>query len=284
MNKLLYQPIGILIIVCCCAASKVAAQDSLTEKKYEPHFKAQLKYLTNSVYNGRKDSAATPYVTPSLTYSTKFGLSLGASLSYLANSDSRIDLVNLNAGYDFKISKRVSASVYASKYFYNQSSTAVNSEMTGDAGGDINYDAGFLNFGGSIYLGFSATTDIGTNLSVAHGFYIGDEGNQWSISPTVTVDMGTQNFYGAYKKSARVQKKKGSSGTVMVEGSSNFTLLAYELSLPITYDGKKWGLFFTPTYALPKNAVSLTRPNGNVFAKEKLSNSFYAEMGVYVKF
>ena len=58
--------------------------------------------LSNSIYNGRKDSVATPYITPMIGYYDKSGFFIDASLSYLAKAgSSRIDMYNIDAGYDY---------------------------------------------------------------------------------------------------------------------------------------------------------------------------------------
>lgn len=275
-------------LVCLSVYSVSFAQDKTVDSSKTQNtstFKASLTYLSNAVYNGRKDSLALPYVTPSLGYFDKSGFYVSASASYLANASSRFDLFTLETGYDLTISDQVSASFYAEKYFYNKNSTSVKSEMKGGMGASLSYDPGLITLNGGVDLSFSSQTDVFTNLSLGHAFYLGADDQQWSITPTVTANAGSQKYYQAYKKSARIIKRSGvSGGNVYVVGADKFVLLDYEFSVPITYDAKKWGLHFTPTYALPENPISLTRPNGAVLVKEKLENTFYAELGVYVKF
>lgn len=271
--------------------STVKAQDS-THKFKTSYFKASTSYLTNSVYGGRKDSLATPYITPAIGYYDKSGFFVKGSLSYLAaTGDSRIDLFTLETGYDFTISDKLSGGIYGSKYFYNNISTAVRSESKGGLGGSLTYDPGVITFSGGLDLSFASKTDIAVSGSLAHGFYIGDKGNEWGISPMVAVNLGTQNYYQDYIKNRR--SKSGSRGrggntsgnsTIQTKSSNSFGVLDYELSLPIIYDGNKWGLFFTPTYAIPQNPLSVASSTGTGFVTEKLENSFYAEFGVYIKF
>ncbi|MBC7694678.1 MAG: hypothetical protein H7141_04440 [Burkholderiales bacterium] len=271
--------------------SLVRAQDS-TSKTKSSYFKASTSYLTNSVYGGRKDSLATPYITPVIGYYNKSGFFVEGSLSYLvATEDSRIDLFTLETGYDFTISDKLSGGIYGSKYFYNNSSTSVRSESKGGLGGSLTYDPGAIIFSGGLDLSFASKTDIFISGSLAHGFYFGDKGNEWSISPTVAVNLGTQNFYQDYIKNRKFKGgrrgrggDKSGNSTVQTKSSNNFGVLDYELSLPITYDGNKWGTFFTPTYAIPQNPVSFASSTGSGYVTEKLENSFYAEFGVYIKF
>lgn len=269
--------------LCSVSAQEPAKDNTVKENKKNSYFKAGVTYLTNAVYNGRKDSLVLSYITPSLGYYDRSGFYISGSLSYLSSSAaSRIDLFSLTTGYDFTISPMVTGGIYASKDFYTSSSSSVRSETKGSIGGNLSYDPGVVTLNGGINLLFSDKTDVSVSGSLAHSFYFGEKGNEWSIAPTLAVNIGTQNYYQAYIKN-RTKKKNGSSGTVQVQ-NSKFTVLDYELSLPIAYDASKWGIFLTPTYAIPQSPASYTVPGGSVFVTEKLENVFYAELGVYLKF
>ncbi len=268
------------ITICC--NSLVTAQDTTSHNK-SSYFKLSTSYLTNSVYNGRKDSLTLPYITPSIGYYDKSGFYVSGSLSYLAaTADSRIDLFTLETGYNFAINNQLSGGIYGSKYFYNTSSTAVTSQTKGGLGASLSYDPGIISVSGGVDLSFASKTDINVSAALAHGFYFGEKGAEWGITPTISTNLGTQNSYQDYVKK---RKSKGSgNSTVQTNNASNFTILDYELSLPITYDGNKWGLFLTPTYAIPQNPISVAASTGSGYTTEKLENTFYAQFGVYVKF
>ncbi len=281
-NKILYYILLILLFNNSVTAQETKDDSKKLDKK-SSYFKIATSYLTNAVYNGRKDSVVLPYLTPSLGYFDESGFYISGSLSYLSSSAvSRIDLFSLTTGYDFNVSDKVNGGIYASKDFYTSSSSAVRSESKGSLGGYVSYDPGVITLNGGINLMFSSKTDVSINGSLAHSFSLGDEGNAWSIIPTLTVNVGTQNYYQDYLKN-KAKKKNGSTGLVQVQ-QNKFGVLDYELSLPIAYDAKKWGLYLTPTYAIPQNPNSYTAPGGTTFIAEKLDNVFYAEFGVYMKF
>jgi len=58
--------------------------------------------------------------------------------------------------------------------------------------------------------------------------------------------------------------------------------LDYELSVPVGYTLNKFRFSFTPVYAMPVNAATIT--NGQNTYKEDLSNSFFWSLGVSYKF
>ena len=194
-RKTLY---AILCIVCCLFAQfNLHAQEK--SKEEQSYFKLSGSYLTNAVYNGRKDSATLPYITPSLAYYDKSGFNIGVSASYLNSADAhRIDLFSIDAGYNFKIAKQVNGSVYASKYFYNTNSTNVQGNAKGLLGGTVSYENDILSISGDIGVLFSQKNDFFFIPSIYHGFSFGSDDNEWNIAPTVTASIGTLNYYKQY--------------------------------------------------------------------------------------
>lgn len=282
------------------------AQDKKTDTVKTSYFKTSGSYLTNSVYNGRKDSLLTPYITPSFGYYDKSGFYVTGSLSYLSNAaESRIDLYTFDIGYDFNFTDNFNAGVYANKSFYNQASTAIKSDVKGSIGTSLSYDFNFLQLNAGTDIMFANKADIALNIGLAHAFYIGDEGNLFSITPSVIANMSTLHFYEGYtnRKLGKNAKKAIpnllSTASTTTVSNNKFTLMDYELSIPVTYDAKTFGIFFTPTFALPQNPIYTTTTtiyklrNGTEYSQtqnstpqseKNLENTFYAELGIYFKF
>jgi hypothetical protein len=269
------------------------------------YWKASMDYLSNAVYNGRKDSTALPYFTPSIGYYHKSGWYISASAAYAtAANENRIDYFSFDAGYNFSINN-FSGDVRANKTFYNAQSTAIKSDIKGGFGTDVSYDLHVFQVGASADVIFDNKTDFAFNANIAHAFTWGPTLQQWSITPTLAANFSSLYFYEGYTN-RRVGKaiKKINPNVVTVKATTvvpnpGITLLDYEASLPLTYDAKKWGIAFTPTYAIPvnkiettttatytlKNRTTYTTINNTTPASEKnLSNTFYAELTVYFKF
>ena len=118
-----------------------ALSDSISKKQGVTYWKADINYLSNSVYNGRKDSLPVPYVTPTIGYYNKSGLYAESSLSFLTSSYAfRPDLFIIDGGYNFDISNNLSGSISASKYFANKQSVSVRSEIRGTADATFSYN------------------------------------------------------------------------------------------------------------------------------------------------
>jgi hypothetical protein len=256
----------------------------------------ELNFLNNNVYFGRKDSVATPYITPSLAYYHKSGLYLDASASYLPTSgENRIDLFTIAAGYSHKFGN-LETQFTASKFFYNSNSYNVESEIEGTIAAAFSYDWDIIT---PIIIGtaiFGQATDYATSFGLEHTFYIAK--NHIDITLSAIANASTQNYYNSYyqlRKYKRLEKLLAKRGiteniTAAVADAERFKLLDYELSLPINYSIKKFTFSLNPVYAIPVNPASITftakLPNQIITRKyeEKISSSFFFQAGIAYKF
>lgn len=276
-----------ILLFCNSSAKSQMPGDLLSGK--ESYFKFAIDYLSNAVYYGRKDSFALPYITPAISYHDKSGLYIEGSLSYLAGTGSQVDAGSLTAGYEFSsLNEKISGDVYASKFFVNNSSYSVRGEVNAATGGSLYYNTGPLTLNSGLDVSFSSKTDIALNFGLSHLFEFGD--GHWSLTPSAIVNAGTQNFYQNYltnrkyslKRKRRIIQNSGTIKVIVINKS--FSVLDYELSVPLNYASHKWGLFFTPTFSIPESTIKYSLNNGATYRTENLSNTFYVEIGGYIKF
>lgn len=276
-----------------------AQPDSSSKKSF---FRASAYYLSNAVYSGRKDSLRVPYLKTAISYIHKSGFSLSAGASTLVSSaaPARVDAVWLDAGYDFSIGEKVNAGVDVTKTFYSNASFAVTSEIKAEGGAYLGYNTGPVSINTSAYVMYSQAADISVSLGLSHAFDFGPKNKQWTIEPDASVGMGTQNFYESYVENRKLStsgsgkghsKKTGSnsgsgsgSSTAQVSFNqkSSFKILDYELTVPVTYNGKGWRVYAKPIYAIPVNPASYTVNNS--LQKEAISNTFFFQVGGRVDF
>ena len=90
----------ILFLVCHTIASqndKIKAQYEMGES----YFSAEINFISDAVFMGRKDSIAAPYLYPSIEYHHKSGFYTEGSFSYLTKENqSRIDLALISLGFE----------------------------------------------------------------------------------------------------------------------------------------------------------------------------------------
>lgn len=297
-----------LSFLLCTLVFSAFSQDDSTAPKPEPedttapvklaaksYFSATLGFLSNSVYNGRKDSAATPYITPMIGYYHKSGLFIDGSLSYLAKAgSSRIDLFNIEAGYDFSLGN-FDGEVSANKSFYNSSSSNVKAEITGSVFFTGGYDFTFIKPSFEAGINFGSSSDYLLALGLEHTFYLANDKLQ--ITPGILGNGSTQNYYDSYYNNRKVARKRKTGNvvynvTTVVDDAAKFKMLDYEFSLPVSYSFNKLTLSITPVYAVPVNPAQITTTlapeaggaTKTKTAQETVSNSFYCSFGVSYKF
>jgi len=318
MNK--FYPICFTSLVLLLSAQNIRGQDSASAAKdslqakvsdslslqdlkdsigklipIKSYFQASVSYLSNNVYLGRKDTAATPYITPTFGYYHKSGLYANASASYLAAAgESRIDLVTLEAGYSFKAGK-FDGQASGAKFWFNSASYNIRSELKGSLSFFGAYDFGFIKPTLTPMLNIGNKLDFALTMGAEHTFYLANDAVD--ITPTVNANASTENFYNSYykvrkfsvkRKGANVKVKGTQSGEVL--NSAEFKLLDYEFTMPINYTIKKFTLNFSPVYAVPVNpAVTVVTTKKGAQAPttktstEVLSNSFFFQAGVTYK-
>ena len=268
---------------------------AVAKKAGKSYFSASLGFLSNSVYNGRKDSVATPYITPMIGYFDKSGFFIDASLSYLARSGaSRIDLYNVEAGYGFNLGN-FDGEIAANKSFYNSSSTNVKSQIDGSVFFSGGYDFSFIKPSIEAGVNFGSVSDYMLAFGLEHTFYAA--GDKLQLTPSFLGNGSTQNYYGSYFNKRKIGGKKKNAGIVynvsaIVQDAAKFKMLDYECSIPVSYTLNKYTFSLTPVLAVPVNpavvVTTITPETGGVTrtktAQETISNSFFCSFGISYKF
>ena len=299
------------LLSCSMGYSQISLLDSTETRPF--NFRAGMNYLSNYVYNGRSDSLKAPYFIPSLTFQHDNGLSLSAELYFLNNGVANgFDFFELNGSYDFDIYKKLSGGVNGTKYISNGSSESFIGSLSYVVGAFLNQDLGFceLNVGVDALVG-SGKTDIRFSPGIERTWEWGTEDKRFQISPSLYAIYSTLNYFEGFSniKNTNTRARVKGRGPIAVNQPTivsstvvrnpGLTFMTYELSVPFTFETKKLGISFIPTFAMPKNPVytneitTVTFPNkpavrttidDTYFSELHLSNVFYAQLNLYLKF
>jgi len=260
-------------------------------------FKIGANYLSNNVFMGRADTVKTPTILTDIKYTFKNGIFLAATANYIPNRvTNKLDGGSLAAGYDFDITDNLLGGLSYTKLFYTANSTQIGSAINSTVNANLSYDiAGVITPLVSVDYNFLKQDfghDIFLNASLSHDFAIegifGDR-DFLMISPTVSMNAGTQNFYDAYfvlkkyklTKKALALEQAAESLIIKRENQlSKFRLLDYEFSAPVEYKMGVLILSFTPTYAVAENKLPPRVTKGMVSG----SGIFFFETGAALKF
>lgn len=306
-----YFVLGIFLFSSLMAYSQISSLDSSETRPFV--FKLGMNYLSNYVYNGRSDSLKAPYFIPSLTFQHENGLTLSAELYFLNNGVSNgFDFFELNGSYDFDIYKNLSGGVNGTKYISNGNSESFIGSLSYILGGYLNHDFGFLelNLGVDALFG-TGKTDIRLSPGIERTWEWGNEDKRFQITPSLYAIFSTLNYFEGFtnfKNTNARARVKGRAPMAAIQPSivsstvvrnPGLTFMTYELSVPFTFETKKMGISFIPTFAMPKNPIftneitTVTFPNRSqttriiddtYFSELNLANVFYAQLNLYFKF
>ncbi|WP_340201904.1 hypothetical protein [Ascidiimonas sp. W6] len=255
--------------------------------KQDSYILADLSYMNDAIFMGRRDSIAAPYIFPSIGYYDASGFFADISASYLtASSEQRIDLFLLSTGYLFD-SKKWSGGISVTGYFFNEDSYNVQSEMTANLSGLISYDLKTVEISLSVnsFFNTSSRADIFGELVLSKILYLDKQ--RFLIKPSFSLGAGTQNFYEAYYKTSRLGNRKGKgsggqnqtiSNTIEINEATEFNLLNIELGMPFQYYHESFIFSFSPTLAFPQSSATITTED--LIIKEKLESVFYWSVGI----
>jgi hypothetical protein len=290
----LYNYRNVLFIAILLLFNSLLAQDDKLKDENEKDSNSSyaalsLNYISDAVFMGRRDSISAPYLYSTLLYHHESGFYASGSLSYLTRADEgRIDLFLLTGGFDFAI-KKFDGDISFTKYFFNEDSYNVISEVTTDVTLQLEYDFDVINLGlsASTYFNNDNSSDFFLSSEISHDIVTNN--NKFQFSPTVGVYLGSQNFYEQYFINNRLGngRGQGSSDTsqstvVNFTESEKFNLMAIEFSLPIWYIHKSFNAVFVPTFAIPQNKATLSVDD--VLVEEDLDNTLYFIAGITYSF
>ena len=250
---------------------------------------ADISYISDAVFMGRRDSIAAPYLFPSIGYYDTSGFFADASVSYLTGSEAnRVDLFLLSAGYTFD-KDSWSGGISGSAYFFNDESYNVKSETLGDLTGLLGYDLGPLETSLSIstYFNDGGSADLFVGWQLSKEFISSDR--SWWIVPEFTLYAGTQKFYQAYYQTSRLGNRKGqgmgSGGAVSlseqvleIEEAEEFNVLNLEIGLPIHFYHKQFIFSMNPVMAFPQSPATIQTEDAVI--SEDLDPVFYGYVGI----
>jgi hypothetical protein len=198
----------------------------------------------------------------------------------------------LTAGFEFTI-KKFEGDISATKYFFNEDSYNVISEVEADLTAAFSYNLDIINLAlsASTFFNKNGSSDFILSSEISHDFITSN--NKFQLSPTLGVQFGSQNFYEEYYMNNRLGNGLRGSGNgnngmsktstnITLQESEKFNLMAFELSLPIWYVQKPFILSFLPTLAFPQNEATIITED--TLVSEKLGTTFYWMIGLSYQF
>jgi hypothetical protein len=219
--------------------------DSVTEKST---LTLGATYCNNADYYGQKAVENIPYLAVSATYRFHSGFYFsGLAYRLLKDTINTISAENLRGGFDFNISKKLSADLSYSHTFYPSYSPLLQASNPDNVSATLTYE----NFLSSKLTGdyaFGKTTDFfltaGTGKQINLGHF--SDKDVITITPTVAVTAGTQHFYQTYLIEKQLQDSllgiilppltgPQTSEVSQTVTTTQFNVLSYNFNFPLAY-------------------------------------------------
>lgn len=237
----------VVMILISTVVFKVKAQEDSTKKTTVT---LAAIYSTNVSYYGQVTSEQLPYVLANATVRFPVGLYLSAGSYKLLNYGSGISEVDLGVGFDYEFDDSLSGGIAYTRSFYPSNSPLLQASLTNNLNTSLNYQWPWFKSSANVDFAFGQDKDIFLSLNNSKEITIGtlfNEEDLLSFEPAVEIIAGTRNYYQTYivAKNKRGQEQgkgkapavPGNSGgsSTIVTSYKAFSLLSYNLKLPITY-------------------------------------------------
>jgi hypothetical protein len=257
------------------------ADSTVTAEK--THLNIGITYNSTMNYYGRTDSLKSHGLYPFVGISLKDGLYANASFVFIDNSQRREYAATvLEAGYNFTSRNgHWAGNLSATKYYYEQNTGLVQSVIKGIAAASLTNLNKIANITIEADARFSDQVDAGLQGGLDHTIRVPRlfcAKDVLVIDPTATVYAGTQHFTQTFFEEQKFLFLPAGEQELS-SNSQIFSMLAYEVSMPVVYGYKGLNLVLDPAYIVPQH-VLLT--NGQQAAPGTVSNLFYVTMTVKI--
>lgn len=273
---------ALLALFVAAIGTQASAQND-TSMKRKNALVASVNYQSRLHYFGRVDSLESQGLFPSIGFETKVGLYGNSSFIFINNPVQKGEYTGtiLEAGYRFPETRNFSGNVFYNHFLYNQESRVVQAALKGQTGINLTYNNKIANVTVGGDLKFSDRTDIGATLGVDRLFiHVFPNSMALAINPSAYLYSGTQNFTNTYYKRKNVAGLPVGNQQLVSEEVRQFSVLSYELSLPVVLVVGKFNASVTGSYVSPQNLLTIpNRPD----LSERGKNMFYVSASVGVR-
>ena len=280
MKRKYYGPLAFLFLLISLYGQ--AQPDSVKQAAgAKPEFKLGVYYNTNLNYFGRTDSLRSSGVFPLAELWFNKTFYINAAPIFVNNKQKSFDYAGAVAtiGYRFTTDdKKMGGNIYFVKPFYEDNSQLVQSALKAQAAFTLSWYNKVLNLTGGADVKFSNRTDFGATAGADHLFkkQLGDK-SVLVLDPSFYVYAGTQRFTETYYQNTGIP----GINQLVTKSTNRFTVLSYEISMPVVVGLGKLQLLAIPAYVFPQNLIVV---QGRPDLSERGENLFYATLGIKMNF
>ncbi|MBC7912929.1 MAG: hypothetical protein H7Y07_02300, partial [Pyrinomonadaceae bacterium] len=203
-------------------------------------------YASDASYYGQTASERLPYVLANASLNFASGFFISAGAYKLITIGSGISGIDLSAGFDFKLTKKLSSSISYTRSFFPDSSLLLQSTNVNMASASLSYDWKVFNTGLNVDYAIGDENALYMTFNISKSLDLGSIGakDYISIEPTFQLAGATQRITttevipppqrGGFLPLPLSKKARKPQYREVTETS--FDLLSYNLKLPLAYN------------------------------------------------
>jgi hypothetical protein len=220
-------------------------------------------YGSDAMFFGRTGPIKYPFLSSDVIYNTKNGIFIYGSGLKVLGYGQLYDEIDLGAGYLYKYTKNFGGSVSYTRFLFNSNAHVIKSGSNNDVNWMNAYDWGIMKSGVTFDYLFGKSHDYFVTLNTSHhfesAFSIFDDKDYLTVTPGVSLILGTQNFVQRYSLDYDYRQQtnnifdNGTNEQHMAHLNGMFNALNYSFKVPIAYNRPHYTIEFAYKYSIPVN-------------------------------
>jgi hypothetical protein len=234
-------------------------RDSLWDNYYTYGLFGKIGYTTDMQYRGYQGAGAQSAFFPGLFYNHPIGLGVFLNVYNIKGTDVPWDEIELGASYTHNFNEKLSMSLSYTHYTFKDTSEISKQGINGIAGVNLSYEFSFLTAGAAFNISFGDQTDYTITVDLSRRIYLAKKNNfQCWLEPDFSGVYGTESLLNNLLVSKINGKSKIVKNTITTYSNNVFSVLSYQLSLPLNIQIGRFIITPEYNYVTPFNQPPLT--------------------------
>lgn len=267
----------IVLFVGSLFANGLLAQD--TSKNV---FTGSVNYQSLLHYFGRVDTLKSSGFFPALNFKLKTGFYISSTFIFIQSQGKNLHYTGtlLEGGYRLPENKLITGNGYYTQYLYNSNTVLKQASIKSQAGINTTFNNKVVNINLNGDIKFSRdNNDYGVSAGLDKMILLKNILPHFvlALNPSIYANAGTQKYTSASTNKSIFGIPSSPS---KVDSYNQFSILSYEVSLPVVLVRGKLNGYISPSYVMPQNILNNV---GSVDPVKQGNNIFYIAAGIGVR-
>jgi len=224
---------------------------------------------SHSSFRGRDGGISQASLTPSITLALQSGIRISLGAGWTEKPEFHRDGTYLGIGYDFPLAPEIGASFSYTYLSYADSSTQNQSVFHHSIGSGVYIESSLATFAADIGVSIGSSVEYALTVNISHPFLFG----KCSFHPLLAISWGEQNGELVAERIIKSEKASGksngkakgnatgqqASSTTISVPKNIFSIMSYEIILPLSIHLDAWTITPSFTCIVPLNVIDGSR-------------------------